>query len=143
MHPRRTPDMLFRGEYAFLSNMYLCDVWYAGRLFKASEIAYVYAKCALPVQSEKVALMTNPYDAKKFGKTVELYHDWDKEKLQIMCEIVFSKFSGNAGLRARLLAIKGDIVEDNMHNDRFWGVCIGVGKNHLGKILMLVRESLA
>ena len=34
------------------------------------------------------------------------------------------------------------LVEGNDWHDRFWGVCRGQGKNHLGKLLMRVRESL-
>ena len=35
-----------------------------------------------------------------------------------------------------------ELVESNNWNDTFWGVCNGKGKNHLGKILMEVREEL-
>ena len=43
-----------------------------------------------------------------------------------------------------LLLATGDakIVEGNTWGDVFWGVCNGVGENHLGEILMKVRQDL-
>ena len=35
-----------------------------------------------------------------------------------------------------------ELVEDNAWGDTFWGRCNGIGKNHLGKILMVIREEL-
>jgi len=35
-----------------------------------------------------------------------------------------------------------DLVEGNTWGDTFWGVCRGKGKNHLGRLLMLVRQEL-
>ena len=34
------------------------------------------------------------------------------------------------------------LVELNSWGDRFWGVCRGRGQNHLGRILMAVRDAL-
>ena len=46
----------------------------------------------------------------------------------------------------RLLLSTGDrvLIEGNTWNDTFWGVSLksGNGQNHLGKILMRVRERL-
>jgi predicted NAD-dependent protein-ADP-ribosyltransferase YbiA (DUF1768 family) len=35
-----------------------------------------------------------------------------------------------------------ELIEGNWWHDYFWGVCNGKGENHLGKILMDVREEL-
>ena len=35
-----------------------------------------------------------------------------------------------------------ELVEENTWGDRFWGVCRGEGKNHLGRLLMQVREEM-
>ena len=34
------------------------------------------------------------------------------------------------------------LIEGNTWGDRFWGVCGGTGMNHLGRLLMEVREEL-
>lgn len=64
----------------------------------------------------------------------------------IMEEIVRAKFTQNQELKAQLLST-GDaiLIEGNTWNDRYWGVDVrsGVGKNHLGKILMKIRLELS
>ena len=35
-----------------------------------------------------------------------------------------------------------NIVEGNTWGDVFWGVCNGIGENHLGNILMDVRDEI-
>lgn len=35
-----------------------------------------------------------------------------------------------------------ELVEGNNWNDTYWGVCKGVGENHLGKILIRIRDGL-
>lgn len=33
------------------------------------------------------------------------------------------------------------IIEVNNWGDTYWGVCNGIGDNHLGKILMKIRDN--
>jgi hypothetical protein len=44
----------------------------------------------------------------------------------------------------QLLLATGDkeLIEGNTWGDTFWGVCNGIGQNHLGKILMAKRTEL-
>uniref|UniRef100_UPI00345E83CD NADAR domain-containing protein n=1 Tax=uncultured Duncaniella sp. TaxID=2768039 RepID=UPI00345E83CD len=49
----------------------------------------------------------------------------------------------NPALAEKLIATgDAELVEGNYWHDTVWGVCDGVGENHLGKILMRVREEL-
>ncbi len=84
-------------------------------------------------------------DAKRLGRHVELRPDWEDVKIAIMEEIVRTKFTQNEDLKAMLLAT-GDLVleEGNAWGDTFWGVDAKTreGQNHLGRILMRVREEL-
>ena len=79
------------------------------------------------------------------GGEVFLRPDWEEVKVGIMEEIVRAKFTQHPELAARLLAT-GDkvLVEGNHWGDTCWGVDTrtGQGENHLGKILMKVREEL-
>jgi len=62
-----------------------------------------------------------------------------------MEEIVRAKFTQNECLREMLLATGDAVLEEgNTWNDTFWGVHLknGQGQNHLGRILMKVREEL-
>ena len=86
-----------------------------------------------------------PSNAKRRGRHVQLRKDWESVKNGIMEEIVRAKFIQNLELKAQLLST-GDaiLIEGNTWNDRYWGVDVrsGVGKNHLGKILMKIRSEL-
>lgn len=35
-----------------------------------------------------------------------------------------------------------ELIEGNYWHDTYWGVCEGVGENHLGKLLMEIRNEL-
>ena len=60
-----------------------------------------------------------------------------------MAEIVRAKFMQNPSLKLKLAATEDvHLEEGNAWGDTYWGVCDGIGENHLGKILMCLRESL-
>lgn len=133
----------FRGEYAFLSNFYECPVEYEGLIYNSAEAAFQAAKT--DVLNEKMRFTNlSPAEAKKAGKRLNLRPDWESVKVDIMREIVRSKFERNAELKALLIETgEEEIVEGNTWNDRFWGVCKGSGQNYLGKILMEARKELS
>lgn len=87
--------------------------------------------------------MLDPSSAKRKGRHVQLRHDWEKVKFDIMYEICKAKFSQNAELKDKLLATGDEYLEEgNTWGDRIWGTVNGKGQNNLGKILMRVREEL-
>lgn len=131
----------FDGEYRFLSNFYEAPVTYHGVTYRNNEAAFQAQKC--PDKAHEFADMSAA-EAKKAGRHVPLRPDWERVKINIMHDLVFEKFLHNPELKDKLLATDGyDIVEGNHWGDRFWGRCNGTGENHLGQILMLVREELA
>lgn len=60
-----------------------------------------------------------------------------------MRALLMVKFAPATELAERLLAT-GDaqLVEGNTWGDTFWGVCDGVGENHLGRLHMWIRSML-
>ena len=86
-------------------------------------------------------------DAKYFGRHVKLRSDWDEVKIRVMKDLVKDKFVRNFSFGSdmkQMLLDTGDsyLEEGNNHGDTFWGTVNGRGKNHLGKILMEVRDEL-
>ena len=59
-----------------------------------------------------------------------------------MAALIAQKF--DKGELALALKYTGDaeLIEGNNWGDTFWGVCNGVGENHLGKLLMARRAQL-
>jgi ribA/ribD-fused uncharacterized protein len=130
----------FRGKYYFLSNFYNATVTWDGITYQNNEAAFQSAKVLDKSVREKFSTL-DPSSAKRKGRHVQLRHDWEKVKYDIMYEICKAKFEQHPDLKEQLLAT-GDayLEEGNTWNDRCWGVCNGVGENNLGKILMRIRD---
>ena len=97
----------------------------------------------MSASEREVFAVCSPAEAKRFGRRVRLRLDWEQVKLDIMRQLVADKFARSDELRRRLLATgDAELVEGNAWNDTFWGVCRGRGQNHLGRILMEVRDGL-
>jgi len=86
-----------------------------------------------------------PYLAKKRGRSVNIREDWEEVKVDIMRKGLKAKFTQNESLKQKLLKT-GDayLEEGNDWGDTFWGVDLdtGKGQNHLGKMLMKLRDDL-
>lgn len=133
----------FRGEYRFLSNFWPAPLWYGNFLWPTSEHAYQAAKTLdLDEQISIHEMAKTPGQAKRLGQRVTKRDDWEEIKLQKMFEIVKEKFWQNPDLMQKLLATgDAELIEGNTWGDTYWGQCNGVGENHLGKILMEIRDA--
>lgn len=132
----------FSGRHYFLSNFFPVPVAYEGLNYPSSEVAYQAAK-SNDKETRVAFLNLSPRDAKRIGRSIIIRPDWSQVKLQVMEDIVRSKFYNCEALKNALLRTgEAELVEGNWWGDTFWGVCKGVGENHLGKILMKVRKEL-
>ena len=132
----------FRGEFHWLSNFYSCPVPFEGLTFSNSEAAFQAAK-SLDMKERVKFVDLAAGQSKKLGRRVELRPDWEDVKIDIMRQVLKSKFTQNPELKAKLIATgDAELIEGNNWNDTFWGVCRGKGRNHLGKLLMEVRAEL-
>lgn len=134
----------FRGPYRFLSNFQSCVVYYEGLRYPTTEHAYQAAKTLDMTLRAQFASLATPREAKRLGRTVKLREGWDSMKLGVMRELLRQKFSDlNPALRDALKATGEELlVEGNTWGDRYWGICGGVGDNHLGRILMEIRSEM-
>jgi len=131
----------FKGENRFLSSFWPCEVELDGVTYESVEHAYQAAKTVVPEEREKFRYAATAGIAKRLGRSVTMRDDWDDVKLSVMRDLVTQKFS-DPSLRALLDETKGkQLIEGNHWGDVFWGVCKGKGENHLGKILMEVRDA--
>lgn len=136
--------MFFKNEYFFLSNFYPCMI-YDYRVSKYAPSVEHYFQAQKTVHKSEIEMILNAKtasDAKKLGRKVSLREDWEDIKDAVMLEGLRQKFA-YPHLRNKLLHTKDiELVENNNWNDTYWGVCNGVGKNMLGKLLMQVREEI-
>lgn len=134
----------FVGQYRFLSNFYLLPNFeWGGRRWKTLEHAYQASKCVSLEDATPIWTSRSPQAAKAIGRQVELVPDWEERKVPLMYELLAEKFA-DLKLRAQLMETEGfELVEINNHGDKFWGVAPhGYGHNHLGLLLMMVREDI-
>ena len=135
----------FRGEYFFLSNFYPSKFVFQGFEWKTVEHAYQAMKRIDENFWKEMAYGDlTAGQAKRIGQKVELPEHWKESKVYTMRSIVTQKFQQNPDLMERLDRTKGfELIEGNTWGDTFWGQSpIGVGKNHLGKILMAIRDDI-
>lgn len=139
------PITVFDGEYRFLSNFYEVDIYYWDNMsFWSAEHAYQYMKCGDRDGNSKGRIMMarTPGEAKRIGQKIPLRRDWEYMKLYVMLKIVRRKFDNRALANQLLLTGHRELIEGNSWGDMFWGMCGSSGHNHLGKILMIVRDEL-
>lgn len=141
----------FRGRHFFLSNFYPCDfgIFIGGdevrQVCYSVEHAYQASKTFHPLERTRIIQAGTPGEARRLGRRVRhLRADWDGVKLTVMEELLLQKFSPIDGPLAQSLIDTGtvEIVEGNTWGDTYWGVCNGIGENHLGRLLTNIRDWL-
>lgn len=132
----------FFGDYRWLSNFHPCKVVYRGLEFSSSESAYQSAKQSDPYIISLFQKMSG-FEAKKASKNYPVPANWNSIKNHVMYDILSDKFTRNPDVRQQLIETGEKYLEEtNYWNDTHFGVCNGVGKNHLGEILMKIRKEL-
>lgn len=131
----------FQGEFRWLSNFWPTQVIWEGLVFPTTENAYQASKCN-SLATMKLFTDCTPGKAKALAKQIKIRDNFHSEKLDIMWELNWQKYQ-YPELKRKLLATGTcEIIEGNTWGDTFWGICDGKGENHLGKILMDIRELL-
>lgn len=134
----------FAGPHRFLSNFHPACVILDGHSYRTVEHAYQAAKSLDASVRRRVAMCYRAADAKTLGKILATRPDWyiGNTRLRIMRDLLVQKF-GTEPLRGQLIDTgQARLVEGNYWGDRYWGVCEGTGENHLGRLLMEIREDL-
>ena len=134
----------FSGEYRFLSNFYPCIVELDGEEYPSVEHAYQAAK-TLDLNQRWAFQFTNVTAglAKRMGRELVMRPDWEQVKIEVMRKLLEHKFCSDQSLFSQFLNTHPFyLVEGNNWGDTFWGVCNGKGKNHLGLLLMDIRQDL-
>ena len=144
----RSPDQLgimqFDGDYDFLSNFYPVKVEFGGLVYDSAEAAFQAQKCEND-DERKLFVGVNAGQSKRIGRHVHLRSDWEVVKVGIMERVVRAKFFQHPDLAEKLVATGAiPLTEGNTWFDICWGVdaYTGRGENHLGKILMKIRDEL-
>jgi len=134
----------FEGEHSFLSNRYMVSVKLDGFAFRTADVAFWALSCANE-EERRIVASSRPENARQIAEQYQRVPGWEVSQIAIMERIIRAKFNQHEMLAEKLRATgNARLVWTNTVPDTFWGedryAC--VGENHLGRILMKVREEL-
>lgn len=123
----------FLGRSSFMSNSYNCQFEWNGTKYNSVDEAMKWAEMSKMV-----------FNLASSKTTSTMNYELIKEaRIEIMESILNAKFNQNPDLMEKLLETNGyKLLNCNHHKDTFWGInaYTWVGINHLGKLLMKIRE---
>ncbi|MBL8890238.1 MAG: NADAR family protein [Planctomycetaceae bacterium] len=131
----------FSGGYRWLSNFWPSRVTLDGQAYPTVEHAYQAAKFLDVQDRARIAAIPAPGDAKRLAKSMCVRSDWDSVRLPVMDSLLRQKFDDPELRRQLSETYPLQLAETNDWGDVFWGNCNGIGENHLGRLLMEIRES--
>ena len=152
---QRTPAIPFDGDvldfystkkpYGEFSNFSGFPVYVDGEWWSTSEHYYQAQKYETEELRDWVQFAPNPMEAANRGRDPKFpkRDDWDEVKDGFMEKVLFDKYTRHEELRELLLSTGNSHIYEHTTNDCYWGDCGDrTGKNHLGLLLMKVRNSL-
>lgn len=136
----------FKNDFRFLSNFYPVEIVYDNISYKSTECAY-QAQKTFSIKEKILIASFDSYKSKKYSRKLKLRKDWDNVKLDIMKDLLNIKFNKEPFKTLLINTGSSEIIEGNYWHDNYWGSCTcekcnNNGLNHLGKLLMEIREKL-
>lgn len=134
--------------YGCFSNFSSHGIQIQGTYWSTVEHYYQAQKFVGSIDAVIIPVIHNaqtPEEAAALGRctTRQIRADWHLVKTQVMREAVLKKFLTHAEIQNILLDTGNEILVENSPNDYFWGCGANkTGQNHLGKVLMSVREEI-
>lgn len=85
----------------------------------------------------------NPFIKKSIYDKIKIREDWETVKLDIMYKALYAKFIQYQDLKEKLLSTGDLMLIENSPKDSYWGIGKNKdGQNHLGKLLMKLRDEI-
>lgn len=119
-------------------------IW--GKRFPTAEHAFQYKKAEYdPKMALKIKAAKSPRQAKQLSRQLTIDAErWNKQRKNVMLEILRAKLQQHHDVREALLATKTRAIVEDTLDDNYWGIdrC-GRGRNMLGKIWMQLRDEIS
>lgn len=149
----------FQGDYRPLSNFWYKDVYLPDDdfIYPTNEHAYQASKTLDLNRRVIIQKAKTPSNAKALGsdkKETIIRSDWNSVRRITMLHLTRIKYSYSDMCELLLSTGTQQLIEGNVWHDNYWGICScqsckqervtqpKLGRNWLGKILMLVRMEL-
>ena len=134
--------------YGCFSNFSLHSIEMQNTFWSTVEHYYQAQKFVGSKDEEIIPLIhaaSTPEEAAALGRcsTRQIRCDWEVVKTQVMRKAVLKKFLTHQDIKEILLSTGSELLVEDSPKDYFWGCGANkTGQNHLGKILMSVREEI-
>jgi ribA/ribD-fused uncharacterized protein len=154
---RSNEAVAFFTEASPLSNFHPCQIKSSNTIHHSSEQSYQYKKADYvgdEVSAHQISIADTPAECKRIGDRVQTDDsEWHTVELDTMRACITTKFTQNPELKKFLLDT-GDRALGEASRDRYWGTGVPLldenalnmghwaGENHLGKLLMELRDTL-
>jgi predicted NAD-dependent protein-ADP-ribosyltransferase YbiA (DUF1768 family) len=136
----------FSGEHAFLSTFFPFEIVFHDIVFPSIQHALTATMTEDMAEQDKISKIPTPGSALEYGRTLRPFGGWsDEYRIKTMMDFIDQKFHPlqHPALVQKLLDT-GDrkLINTDLWGDEFFGVCVGKGLNHAGRLLMEKREKL-
>ena len=132
-----------KAPYGFLNNYAPARFFIFNEWWNNVEQAYQSQKTDVKEEIDLIRNAETANQARELGQKVTIRSNWEYIKRDVMKQCVLQKFLQHPNLRIRLMNTGNEKIEEDSPIDWFWGVgSDGTGQNHMGKILVEVREML-
>lgn len=133
----------FRGEFSWLSNFFPIKIEYDGIVYPSVENAYQAGKL-INKKDREMFIDITPGKAKKLWRNYPTYNLTEEFRLNLMYQLLSIKFNQEPFKSLLIATDNCNIIEKNYWGDMFFGYCLKTnqGKNHLGQMIMNIREKL-
>jgi len=153
------PMMLFNSGFSTFSNFYLCPFTVNGIHYKTTEQYYQSEKADYfgdYIKAAQIRSEARPSKCKRLGGEIRNFDKdiWEGVARTVMLRGVYAKFRQNYVARQKLLDTGDALLVEATPYDTYWGSGLHIsdndhkdqekwrGSNHLGTILMTVRENI-
>jgi len=138
-------NITFEGKWVknWFSNMIECPITINDITYRSVENYYQAMKSLNVEEHKKIAVMT-PSKSKYYTRSIKIREDWINVKETFMFKGLWEKFNIPQWKEKLLNTGNDPIIEWNNWGDVYWGKSIytNKGENHLGVLLMEIREKL-
>lgn len=133
------------GPYGYLAN-YSPHGFYKDEIYYPTvEHYYQSEKFADPEIKHIIITARTPKEASQIGRSRELKRkdNFKNQKLAVMYAGILEKFRQHPDIRSKLIETRNEEIREMTVKESYWGVGPKLdGENHIGIILMAVREQL-
>ena len=131
------------GPLGYLANYSNHSFFDNGIFYKTVEHYYQAHKFADKKLFNRVLEAETPKEASNIGRDRNNIRREDFDKLKVMYQGLYLKFSQNKDIRAKLIETRNEPIREMTVKESYWGIGPNLdGENHIGILLMQVRENI-